>query len=271
MNEHRDLWWPSPTTDLGKVVEAAPADGFTTVHGETLERIQFSYESWGELNAAKDNAVLIVHPLASDPHATGEFAGEPRGWWEPLIGPGRPIDTDSHFVVCPNLFGGCYGSTGPLFPAPDGEPWLDRFPLLTPLDLMRAQRLFLQELGLARLQMVVGPSLGGMIAWEWAIEGGKSVGHVVVVAAPLRTSPQQIGLNWLQRRGIELDLKDDALAARWGQSIARGVGMLSYRSPEGLEQRFGREWFKEPGGSLGEPGVYNIESWLRHHGGPAVH
>jgi homoserine O-acetyltransferase len=270
MDERRDLWWPSPTVDLGRMIEVEPDTGFATVHGATLERIQFSYESWGELNAAADNAVLIVHPLASDPHATGEFAEQPRGWWEPLIGPGRAIDTERDFVVCPNLLGGCYGTTGPRHPAPDGEPWLERFPLLTPLDLMRAQRVFLQQLGVKRLRMVVGPSMGGMIAWEWAIEAGDEVDQVVVVAAPLRTSPLQIGLNWLQRRGIELDLKDDEIAAKWGQMIARGVGMLSYRSPVGLEQRFGRDWFKKPGETLESRGVYNIESWLRHHGKKAV-
>jgi homoserine O-acetyltransferase len=270
MSEHRDLWWPSPTVDLGKVVEVEPEGGFTTVHGATVERIQFSYESWGELNATRDNAVLIVHPLASDPHATGEFRDEPRGWWEPLIGPARPIDTDHQFVVCPNLLGGCYGTTGPRFPGPDGDPYLDRFPLLTPLDLMRAQRAFLRRLGVERLRLVIGPSMGGMIAWEWAIEAGRDVDQVVVVAAPLRTSALQIGLNWLQRRGIELDLSDDALAATWGQMIARGVGMLSYRSPFGLEQRFGRDRFKKPGATLGERGRYNIESWLRHHGKKVV-
>jgi homoserine O-acetyltransferase len=270
MDEQRDLWWPSPTVDLGQVVEVGTADAFTTVHGATLERLQFSYESWGALDAERGNAVLIVHPLASDPHATGEFAEQPRGWWEPLIGPGRPIDTERHYVVCPNLLGGCYGTTGPRFPAADGEPYLGRFPLLTPLDLMHAQRLFLRRLGIERLRLVVGPSMGGMIAWEWAIEAGEAVEQVVVVAGPLRTTPLQIGLNWLQRRGIELDLKDDAVAAKWGQMIARGVGMLSYRSPQGLEQRFGRDWFKKPGASLGDRGVYNIESWLRHHGKKAV-
>lgn len=270
MDEHRDLWWPSPTVELGKVVEVEPEGGFTTVHGASIEKIQFSYESWGALNAARDNAVLIVHPLASDPHPAGEFEDQPRGWWEPLIGPGRPIDTDRQFVVCPNLLGGCYGTTGPRFDAPDGEPYLDRFPLLTPLDLMRAQRLFLRAIGVERLQLVIGPSMGGMIAWEWAIEAGAEVDQVIVVAAPLRTTALQIGLNWLQRRGIELDLSDDALAATWGQMIARGVGMLSYRSPFGLEQRFGRDWFKQPGKTLGERGRYNIESWLRHHGKKVV-
>jgi len=248
------------------VVRLDLPDGFETVSGARLDEIQVAYESWGELSPERDNVVLVVHLLTSDQHVTGEFDGQPTGWWEPLVGPGRAIDTDRFFVVCPNLLGGCYGTTGPRFLAPDGDPYLDRFPLLTPLDQMRFQKLFLRHLGVERLHTVIGPSMGGMIAWEWAVDGGTDVRRAVVVAAPLRTSPLQIGWNWLQRRGIEMDLSGDELAARWGQMVARGLGMLSYRSPLGLEQKFGREWFKKPGITLKDRGVFNVESWLRHHG-----
>jgi homoserine O-acetyltransferase len=264
--EHRDRWWESPTAALGKVCHLSLPEGFEAVHGGRLDRIQVAYESWGELNHAGDNGVLVCHTLTSDCHAAGDFRGEPHGWWEALIGPGRPLDTDRWFVVCPNLLGSCYGSTGPRFPAPDSEPFLERFPLLTPLDLMRVQRLFVRQLGITRLQMVIGPSLGGMIAWEWAIEGGDLARLVVVVAAPLRTTPYQIGLNWLQRRGVELDLDPNAASAAWGQMVSRGIGMLSYRSPVGLDEKFGREWFSPPGATLGERGMFNVESWLRYQG-----
>ena len=266
MNEHRDLWWKSPTVKLARVACLDLDTPFTATHGGVLEEIQVSYESWGELDANGENTVLLAHALTSDCHATGAFARQPLGWWESLIGPGRPIDTDKFFVVCPNLIGGCYGTTGPHFPGPDGEPYLQRFPLLTPLDMMRVQRLFLRTLGIEKIAMVIGPSMGGMVAWEWAIEGGDDVGMAVIVAAPLSTGAYQIGLNWLQRRGIELDLKDDEAMAKWGQMVARGVGMLSYRAPVGLDAKFGREWFQKPGPTLGERGMYNIESWLRHHG-----
>ena len=265
-SDHRELWGESPTLALGRVLQLDLPDGFEAVHGGRLDHIQVSYECWGELNAACDNAVLVSHTLTSDCHATGDFRDEPVGWWEGLIGPGRAIDTDRRFVVCPNLLGSCYGTTGPRFPAPDGEPYLERFPLLTPLDLMRVQRRFVRQLGIERLQLVIGPSLGGMIAWEWAIEGGDLARLVAVVAAPLRTTPHQIGLNWLQRRGIELDLTGSEPGAAWGQMVARGVGMLSYRSPVGLDQRFGREWAKVPGPTLGERGMFNVESWLRYQG-----
>ncbi len=264
--EHRELWAESPTRTLARVVRLPLPDGFTAEHGGRLDEVQIAYESWGTLNETRDNAVLICHTLTSDSHASGDFCDQPMGWWEALIGPGRALDTDRWFVVCPNLPGSCYGSTGPRFPAPDGAAWLERFPLLTPLDLMRVQREFVCALGIRRLALVLGPSLGGMIAWEWAIEGGALAEKVAVVAAPLRTTAQQIGLNWLQRSGLELDLGDCEAAAPAGQMISRGIGMVSYRSPLGLEQRFGREWASPPGATLGERGLFKVESWLRHQG-----
>jgi|GEM_PF-16543 len=266
MDEHRELWWDSATVELGQVAQLDLPDGLTCVLGGHLPEIQVSYESWGALNESRDNAVLLIHPLALDCHVSGDFAGQPHGWWEQLIGPGRAIDTRRYFVVCPNLLGGCYGTTGPRFPAPDGEPYLTRFPLLTPLDMMRVQRLFLRQLGIERLRMVIGPSMGGMLAWEWAIEAGEEVDLVVVVAAPLHTTPLQIGWNWLQRRGVEMDINGNEVSSAWGQMVARGVGMLSYRSSTSLEEKFGREWFKPPGSTLGERGMFNVESWLRYQG-----
>jgi homoserine O-acetyltransferase len=266
MDDHRELWWDSPTIELGKVVRFKLPEDFRFVRGGSLPEIQVSYESWGSLNDARDNAVLVIHPLAFDCHVTGDFAGQPQGWWEQLVGPGRAIDTNECYVICPNIIGGCYGSTGPRFPAPDGQPYLERFPLLTPLDMMRVQQRFLRELRIEHLRMVIGPSMGGMLAWEWAIEAGTQIDLVAVVAAPLRTTPLQIGWNWLQRRGVELDIHGNEASSAWGQMVARGVGMLSYRSPVSLEERFGREWFKEPGATLGERGMFNVESWLRHQG-----
>ncbi len=274
MNEHRELWWDSPTVELGKVVKLDLPEGMKFVHGGSLTEIQVSYESWGRLNSARDNAVLVIHPLALDCHVTGGFASQSGaiGWWESLVGPSRAIDTDRYFVVCPNLLGGCYGTTGPRFPASDGRPYLERFPLLTPLDMMRVQRAFLHHLGIEHLRMVIGPSMGGMIAWEWAIEAGEEVELTAVVAAPLRTTPLEIGWNWLQRRGVELDTNgtEATASAAWGQMIARGVGMLSYRSPSSLEEKFGREWFTPPGPTLGERGMFTVESWLRHQGRKSV-
>lgn len=267
MEDYRDRWWGSPATEFGSVVQIPLESPFACQWGGALPAVQICWEEWGRRNESGDNTVLIVHPMTADCHATGEFAGQPRGWWEDLVGPGRAIDTDRWHVVCPNLPGGCYGSTGPRFPAPDGEPYLDRFPLLTPRDLARLLRKFLDAIDVATPALVIGPSMGGMIAWEWAIQAGDSGGRVAVVAAPLVTSPLQIGWNWLQRTALEIDTDDSgATTGRDGQRVARGVGMLSYRSPAGLQEKFGRSWFKEPGATLAEPGLFNQESWLRQHG-----
>jgi len=264
MSERRELWWESPTIELGKVVRIELQEPFRCFFGGQLTEIQVSYEEWGEPG---EPVVLIIHPMTADCHVTGAFAGQPQGWWEELIGPGRAIDTGRRHVLCPNLIGGCYGTTGPRFPASDGEPRLRRFPLLTPRDMMRVQRLFLQALGIESIAMAIGPSMGGMIAWEWAVEAPGMAEEVVVVAAPPVTTAHQIGLNWLQRRGIEIDLAgDQGPPAKLGQMVARGIGMMSYRSPRGLEEKFGRGWFQEPGKTLGEGGMFNIESWLRFHG-----
>jgi len=264
-SELRDRWYPSPTTEHGEVVTPSLPDGFRTELGGHLATVQFSYEAWGTRNEAGDNTILVVHPLTADPHVTGGFAEQELGWWEPIVGPGRAIDTDRFHVVCPNLLGGCYGSTGPSFPDPvDGAPYGDRFPLLTPRDLMRAQRLFLDALGIRSLACVVGPSMGGMVVWEWLFEEPAIAPAGIVVAAPLVSGPYQIGLSWLQRAGIDLDR--GASAGRGGRILARGVGMMSYRSPRGLHEKFGRGWFQPPGATLAEPGVYNVESWLAHHG-----
>jgi homoserine O-acetyltransferase len=264
--DKRELIWDSPTKELGQIVSIELAAPFATQMGGELHELQVCYESWGERNAAGDNVVLLVHPMTADPHATGEFAEQPRGFWEDLVGPGKVLDTDRYQVLCPNLVGSCYGTTGPRFPGPDGEPMLGAFPLLTPRDMMRVQKLFLEALGIEELALVIGPSMGGMIAWEWAIEEPDFAERVVVIAAPLVTTAHQIGMNWLQRRGIELDIDGDEVVAKFGQMIARGIGMLSYRSSTGLEERFGRDWFQKPGTTLAKRGMFNIESWLRFHG-----
>lgn len=267
MEQHRDVWWPSPGNDRAQVVELPGEEPFRCQYGGEIAEIQVSWEEWGSRNEGGDNTVLVIHPMTADCHVTGGFDGQAAGWWEDLIGPGRAIDTDRLHVVCPDLLGGCYGTTGPRHPAPDGEPWLGRFPLVTPRDIMRVQRRFLDALDVPRPALVIGPSMGGMIAWEWALEASAGAERVAVVAAPLETTPLQIAWNWLQRSAAEVDLDGEGgISGKAGRRIARGVGMLSYRSPAGLAEKFGRTWFKSPGSTLGEPGLFNIESWLRQHG-----
>jgi len=221
--------------------------------------------------------------MTTDCHVTGLAFEQAMGWWEEMVGPGRPVDTERAFVVCPNLLGGCYGTTGPRAPGPDGEPWLGRFPLTTPRDMMRGMKRLLHAIGIQRVARVVGPSMGGMIAWEWATDDGGAgerahpadaieAREVVVVAAPPAASALEIGLNYVQREGLALDdamdaaRGDGARPSRKGYGVARAAGMLSYRAPVGLAEKFGREWFSPPGRTLDEPGVFNVESWLKHHG-----
>lgn len=285
-DEHgRDHWWPSETKALGSCVSLTLDAPVRFRCGGSLDAVEVSYESWGDLNAARDNVVLIVHPMTTDCHVTGEAVGQPMGWWEGIVGPGRAIDTDRCFVVCPNLVGGCYGTTGPGTPTGDGAPYGERFPLTTPRDMMQIMKCFLHELGIERVACVVGPSMGGMIAWEFATDDlpeGAGAGtpdavradEVVIVAAPPWASPLEIGWNRIQREGLELDARllevmgdgGSRSLSRKGYRIARSVGMLSYRAPEGLIEKFGREWLTPPGETLASPGVFTIESWLAHHG-----
>lgn len=268
MDEHRDVWWKSPAMEHGRVTALPLAEPFRCRMGGELPSIQICWEEWGRRSAAGDNTVLVIHPMTADCHVTGAFDGGEPGWWEELVGPGRAIDTNRFHVVCPNHVGGCYGSTGPRFPAPeDGAPYLDRFPLVTPRDLVRVHRLFLDAIQVDRPALVIGPSMGGMVAWEWAATEARAGERVIVVAAPLVTTPLQIAWNWLQRTAVDLDLAGDGtVTGKAGQRIARGVGMLSYRSPEGLLEKFGRETFQPVGATLGKPGLFNMESWLKQHG-----
>lgn len=267
MDEHRELWVESPTRERAKVLALDEPQRFQ--FGGELPGLQISWEEWGERRADASNTVLLVHPMTADCHVTGAFAGEEIGWWEDLVGPGRAIDTDRWHVVCPDLPGGCFGATGPRFPHPDGSPWLDRFPLVSPRDVVETHRRFLRAIGVERPALVIGPSMGGMIAWEWAVDGGADA--VIVVAAPTVSTPLQIGWNWLQRVAMDIDLDGNAEAAgKAGRRVGRGVGMLSYRSPAGLIEKFGRTWFQPPGATLGEAGLFNVESWLRQHGNRIV-
>ncbi len=264
MDDRRELWSDSPTKERAQVLLLdGPMD---LQYGGRLPELQVSFEEWGEPAADGGNTVLVVHPMTADCHVTGAFADQDRGWWEDLIGPGCAIDTDRWHVVCPDLPGGCFGATGPRFPHPDdGAPWLDRFPLITPRDIVEAHRRFLRARGIERPAMVIGPSMGGMIAWEWA--AARAADAVIVVAAPIVSTPLQIGWNWLQRMAADIDLEADGEASgKEGRRVGRGVGMLSYRSPEGLVEKFGRTWFKPPGSTLGDAGLFNVESWLRQHG-----
>lgn len=229
------------------ITVATPDDPFVTEHGDTLRHIDLTFETWGALNEARDNAVLVIHALTGDSHAASHGPEDQMGWWEPLIGPGRPIDTDRYFVICPNNLGSCYGSTGPGSVDPEtGDRYRLRFPMLTVRDLVAAQARLVEQLGIQRLHAVTGGSLGGMQVLEWAAMFPDRVRKAIPIAASGRFAPQGIAYNEVQRRVIMLDpawnegnYSDDAIPAS-GLAIARMVGVITYQSDELMAARFGR-------------------------------
>lgn len=243
--------------------------------GDALPEFELAYETYGQLNAARDNAILIIHALTGDAHAAGQHAPDDRkvGWWDPLIGPGRPIDTNRYFVICSNALGGCAGSTGPCCANPaSGERWGKDFPLITVPDMVRAQRQLVDRLGVRRLEAVIGGSLGGMQVLEWAVRYPVLMRRVAIIAAAGRLDPQGIALNEVGRRAIMLD-------PRWndgdyapgegpdeGLAIARMVGMVTYHSKESMSLRFGRQPARRPVRRPTLGGAFDVEGYLHHQG-----
>lgn len=244
--------------------------------GGHLPEVVLAYETWGELNEARDNAVLIVHALTGDSHAAGEPDEEYRrgGWWHPLIGPGRPVDTERYFVVCSNVLGGCSGSTGPASRDPiSGRPYGMRFPLVTIRDMVRAQKRLLEELGIERLELVAGGSIGGQQALEWAVEFPGFARRVIPVAATGALGPQGIGMSEIGRRAIMSDpdwqggdYYGTGRSPERGLAIARMAGMMTYQSAQGQWERFGRRPATRPALYEEFGGRFEVESYLHYQG-----
>jgi homoserine O-acetyltransferase/O-succinyltransferase len=175
--------------------------------GETLSPVTLAYETYGTLNAARDNAILALHAFSGDAHAAGYHEGENKpGWWDSMIGPGRAFDTDKYFVVCSNVIGGCKGSTGPASPNPQtGKPYGLDFPLITIADMVAAQARLIEHLGIEKLLAVAGGSMGGMQALQWAVSFPEKIRSAIVMAATARHSPQQIAFNEVGRQAIMAD------------------------------------------------------------------
>lgn len=240
--------------------------------GGTLPGAVAAFESYGELNARGDNAVLVCHALTGSAHAAGRYQHETvPGWWDPLIGPGKPIDTKRYFVVCSNVLGGCYGSTGPTSLEPEsGRPYRLAFPRYTVRDMVELQRRLLDALGVRRLAAVVGGSMGGMQVLEWAAMYPERVGAIVPIAIGARHSAWAIGLGEVARRAITSDPAwqggnypfDEQPEA--GLGLARAIAMLSYRSFDSLEAKFGRQRVGQARALL-EPS-FEIESYLAYQG-----
>jgi homoserine O-acetyltransferase len=247
--------------------------GLTLEGGGWLPAVDVAYETWGRLDPDAGNGVLVLHALTGDSHAAGPAGpGHPTpGWWEGLIGPGAPIDTDRFFVVCPNVLGGCQGTTGPSSAAPDGNPFGRRFPMLTIGDQVAVEVALADRLGIDRWACVVGGSMGGMRVLEWCVGRPERVARAVVLAVGAAATADEIALCSLQIRAIRSDPAFEGgdyytagVRPVDGLTVARGIGQFSYRTATEFGSRFGRHSQAEEEPLKG--GRYAIESYLQHHG-----
>ena len=241
--------------------------------GARLESVTVAFETYGELNAAADNAILVEHALTASAHVAGRHRADEKtpGWWDVMIGQGRPLDTSKYFVVCSNLLGSCYGTTGPSSPNPaTGRPYGLAFPRITIGDMVRVQRALVAKLGIRRLRAVVGGSMGGMQAIEWALRHPDMVDSLILVATAARATPQSIAIH---KVGVEAILGDPNFRGgdyygkeppRHGLATARMVGHITYLNDAWLWEKFGRRRAAVDDGGLRS--LFEIESYLEHQG-----
>lgn len=255
----------------------APLPPLKLASGRELSGARIAYETWGQLNDDKSNAVLVLHALTGDSHAAGPASKShpTEGWWNEVIGSGLAIDTDKWFVVVPNILGGCQGSTGPASLDRQGREYGSRFPYLTIRDQVAAQKAFSEVIGIDHWFAVIGGSMGGMHVLEWAIEHPQAMSNIAVIAAPPISTADQIALNSVQLEAIKTDPNFnkgnyyDAKAGfgpHRGLALARRMALLNYRSPSELNERFGRTWQSEKVNPLGAGGRWAVESYLDFHG-----
>ena len=228
--------------------------------GEPLPDVTLAYQTWGELNADKSNAILVNHAL------TG-WSDVP-GWWPSMVGPGLPLDSNKYFIICPNVIGGCQGSTGPASLAPDGERWGSRFPTVTIRDMVTAEVKLSDALGINRYLLAVGPSLGGMRSLEWAIAYPDRISAICTIGSSAVATGDQIGTASIQIRAIKSDphfnsgdYYDGEQGPNEGMGIARRIAHLTYRGETEMDVRFGRELQGD------ETGRFAVESYLDHQAG----
>lgn len=256
-------------------VVADPDHPFRLENGATLEKVEVAYETYGELNEDRSNAIFICHALSGDAHAAGLHQGADRpGWWDNIVGPGRPLDTDRFFVVCANVLGGCGGTTGPSSEDPaTGSPYGLRFPLVQVRDLVEVHRALLAELGIDHLLAAVGGSLGGMQALQWAIDHPGELDGALVIAASAHLSAQNIAFSAVAREAIMSDPEfahgdyygTDGSPDR-GLAIARMIGHITYLSEESMREKFGRRIQDSDAPRYGFDVDFEVESYLRYQG-----
>ncbi len=253
------------------------AEPLPLASGARLADYHLVYETYGALNAARSNAVLVCHALNAGAHVAGLDAQGQAGWWDNLVGPGKPLDTNRFFVIGVNNPGSCFGSTGPMhFNPATGRAWGADFPVVTVEDWVDAQARLVQRLGIERLAAVIGGSLGGMQALAWTLRHTEHVAHCIAVATAPNLSAQNIAFNEVARRAIITDpdfhgghFYAHGVLPRRGLRVARMIGHITYLSDDSMETKFGRELKAGPSGALGyttQDIEFQIESYLRHQG-----
>jgi homoserine O-acetyltransferase len=254
-------------TQIQHYTFAYPPDELTLESGEQLGPITLAYETYGELNADKSNAILVLHALSGDAHAAGE-----GGWWSNLIGEGKAIDTDKYFVVCSNVLGGCKGSTGPSSINPEtGKPYGIDFPLITIGDIVNAQCRLIDHLGIKKLFGVIGGSMGGMQVLQWMVSYPHRIRSAIPIATAMKHTPQQIAFNEVGRQAVMADpdwrsgnYYDRSIPAK-GLAIARMIGHITYMSNVSMAEKFGRK-FRSDRAPFKFGADFEVEGYLRYRG-----
>ncbi len=247
--------------------------------GQDLAPFDVAYETYGTLNAARSNAILVCHALTGDQYVSSDnpITGK-AGWWENMIGPGKPIDTDRFFVICSNVIGGCLGSTGPasLNPSTNRAYGLD-FPVITIADMVRAQVRLIEHLGIDQLFSVIGGSMGGMQVLQWAAAHKERVYSALPIATAAWHSSQNIAFHELGRQAVMADpawrggrYLDEATFPKNGLSVARMAAHITYLSEEALQRKFGRNLQDRPTKTFSFSADFQVESYLRHQGSTFV-
>jgi len=265
-----DLYVRTETVELCR-----EEDPFILECGQAIAPLTVAYETYGTLNTDGTNAILICHALTANAHASGYHEPNEKdpGWWDGLIGPGKAFDTERFFVVSPNILGSCYGTTGPTSLNPKtGDAYRASFPPITVRDIVKVQKLLLDHLGVSRLATLSGSSLGGMQVVEWGIMYPDFCETIIPISTAAQQTAWCIALNSIARAAITGDPEwnggDYRRQPAKGLSLARMVGMTSYRSAEEFEKRFGRE--RKAGGRFDVGNQFQVESYLHHQGAKLV-